>query len=256
MDRSFWSQPIVIDASRGFVCARLATYEDAEEGKFLASVFSGRSGQLENTVFCIFASDGKKMLSRSGRSPSMVFRPSPGWETEMLALELHRIARENPAIEGPEGAAELPLIKNLRLAVNVAACDGQPLVVVIGSESWEDSLLQHLAWEKEFLGRFLWVHSTEKEIRQYGIDPGENRYLILAPNSFGVSATLLAAAGKKADEEELARMLHTGFSSYRAPVKSQRRHVGEGRRRGIHWQPEIPVADRRVPPSRRRGPPD
>jgi len=31
MDRSFWSQPIVIDASRGFVCARLATYEDAED---------------------------------------------------------------------------------------------------------------------------------------------------------------------------------------------------------------------------------
>ena len=67
MDRSLWSDPLVIDASRKFVCVRLATYEDAVEGKLLEGIYRGRSGQLENTVFVMLAPDGKTRLSASGR---------------------------------------------------------------------------------------------------------------------------------------------------------------------------------------------
>ena len=42
MDRSFLSDSAIIEASREFVCVRLATYEDKDEGKFLEATFRGR----------------------------------------------------------------------------------------------------------------------------------------------------------------------------------------------------------------------
>ena len=68
MDRSFLSQPEVIAASRHFVCVRLTTYEDKEEGEFLKSFHVTRSGELENTVAALLAPDGKRQLARASRS--------------------------------------------------------------------------------------------------------------------------------------------------------------------------------------------
>ena len=65
MDRSFLSKPEVIAASRAFVCVRLTTYEDKEEGEFLTTFRVTCSGELENTVFTILSSDGKKQLARA-----------------------------------------------------------------------------------------------------------------------------------------------------------------------------------------------
>ena len=67
MDRSFLSQPEVITAARKFVCVRLATYESAAEGQFLASICPTGSGELENTVFAILSPDGKQKLARVSR---------------------------------------------------------------------------------------------------------------------------------------------------------------------------------------------
>ena len=47
MDRSYLSDREIVQAAREFVCVRLATYEDKAEGKFLESIFRGRSGELE-----------------------------------------------------------------------------------------------------------------------------------------------------------------------------------------------------------------
>ena len=58
----------MIAASRRFVCARLATYEDEAEGKFLKSLVRTRSGELENSVFAILGPDEKEQLVRPGRS--------------------------------------------------------------------------------------------------------------------------------------------------------------------------------------------
>ena len=60
MDGSFLSDADVVAASRKFVCIRLSTYEDAEEAEFLRSIYVGRSGDLENTVFAILSPDGKR----------------------------------------------------------------------------------------------------------------------------------------------------------------------------------------------------
>lgn len=67
------SDATVVAASRGWICVRLATYESKEEGKFLESIFTGRSGLLENTTFALLGPDGKKRLSRAGRGPQHLF---------------------------------------------------------------------------------------------------------------------------------------------------------------------------------------
>ena len=69
MDRSFLSQLPVIAASRNFICVRLATYESEDEAAYLRSFAAGRSGQLENTVFCILSPDGEEKLIRAARGP-------------------------------------------------------------------------------------------------------------------------------------------------------------------------------------------
>ena len=60
MDRSYLSNKEVIEASRDFVCIRLATYENVAEAKILKSIFTGRSGELENTTFVLLAPDGNR----------------------------------------------------------------------------------------------------------------------------------------------------------------------------------------------------
>src|SRR5437763_10373454 len=127
MDRSFLSKPEVIAASVRFVCVRLMSYEDADEMKFLKGVFTGRSGEAENTVFTVFSPDGKKTLVRAGRSTRQGYRDAAD-----LAATMERVAK--PFNAKDEGTAALPLVANVRLGVNVAACDNQPLVVLVGDD--------------------------------------------------------------------------------------------------------------------------
>src|ERR1051325_11526957 len=82
MDRSFLSLKPVIQASRRFVCIRTLTYEDPEERDFQRALFIGRSGDVENTTFCILSPDGKQPITRAGRGIRQIFQ-SPeqmaGW---------------------------------------------------------------------------------------------------------------------------------------------------------------------------------
>jgi hypothetical protein len=116
------SQQKVIEASREFICIRPQTYENAEEAKVLASYFRGRSGQLENTVFCIFSPDGKTKLCRSGRSPKMGFRDSK----DMASFMIITSSKYKPKKE----ITSLPFLEDVRLGLNVASCDLRPLVIL------------------------------------------------------------------------------------------------------------------------------
>src|SRR5213593_3144251 len=139
MDRSFLSSASVTEASRRFVCMRLLTYESAEEAKVLTSLFVGRSGNLENTTFALLASDGATKLARAGRSPAAAFR-----DAQDMASAMDEIVRRGAA-DRPAPSA-LPLTKTVRLALDVAACDGLPLVVVRGDDAAKRSaLIERLA---------------------------------------------------------------------------------------------------------------
>src|SRR5438876_648503 len=125
MDRSYLSVRAVVEASRNFVCARLLTYESAEEGKFLESVLRTRSGLLENTVFTILTPDAKTQLVPAARTARAAF---PG--AAEMAAAMNRLAAQHPG-KG-DVARELPWVVDLRRGLNVAACDLVPLVVVAG----------------------------------------------------------------------------------------------------------------------------
>src|SRR3954447_19107352 len=129
MDRSFLSRPSVVAASRHFVCLRLLTYESRQEARFLRSLAPTGSGALENTVFTLLAPDGKRQLVRGSRSARQTFG-----DAERMASAMNRIAAGYGA-KMPAGAPnELPRVPDVRLAVNVAACDSRPLVVVFARE--------------------------------------------------------------------------------------------------------------------------
>src|SRR5690242_998666 len=155
MDRSFLSRPEVIAAARAFVCVRLATYEDRTEAELLRSLAPTCSGELENTVFAVLAPDGRTPLARASRSARGTFGAAG-----RMAEELNRIARAYPA-RGRDGTPGLPTVANVRLAVNVAAGDGQPLVLAYARDEAARKALEGrlapLAWGEQFRGRFVYA---------------------------------------------------------------------------------------------------
>ena len=141
MDRSFLSNDQVVKASRDFVCIRLATYEDGNEATFLRKVY-GR--ELANTVFTILSPNGEPVI-RAARGPR--FRHASD-----LAKKMNNIFRERSASQdgGQWVPSILPELKSLDLAINVAACDGLPVAVVIGTDEVElesyRKKLNSIAW--------------------------------------------------------------------------------------------------------------
>src|SRR5437763_12248202 len=129
MDRSFLLQKEVIEASRDFVCVRLATYEDKEEADYLVQVFRGRLGTLENTVFAVLSPDGKKYLARPGRGPNFAFANSKDMADQMRNMA----AQYKPA----DVERTLPAMKDFRVSLNVAACDNMPVVVAVSDDTAE-----------------------------------------------------------------------------------------------------------------------
>lgn len=261
MDRSYLSQPEIIAASRAFVCVRLATYEDKKEGQLLQSFLVTFSGKLENTVFTILSPDGKKQLARASRSARQTFG-----DVRRMVQTMNRIAGEYPAKKTATLPAELPRVRSVALAVNVAACDNQPLVVLFAEDArvrqdLEKRLLP-LAWKEPFLGRFIYASaSTAAELAKIEGAKAEAGMLIVQPDRFGTKGKLLQQIGAAASQDELKKYLQKALSQYQPSDKSFGSHVRQGQQQGIFWETLLPVTDpmerqarergRRVKPSRK-----
>ena len=248
MDRSFLSQPAVIAASRRFICVRLATYESAEEAEFLKSVFLGRSGELENTTFALLAPDGRTTLSRAGRSPDFAFRGTreltPAAE---MAQSMDAIAKryEKSALKDP---AEMPVAEDVRLGLDIASCDGQPLVILCGDDAAARKKLAErvgaASWTEPLLGRAAYAVATKADdLKAVEGAPKGAGLLVVQPDTYGLTGKVLASAPQGADAARIAQTLTDGFAAHRAPAKDPRAHIAEGRRLGIDWKTEIPDTD-------------
>jgi hypothetical protein len=253
MDRSFLSQPEVIAASRRFVCIRLTTYENQEEGRFLMSLQHTRSGQLENTTFALLAPDGKRQLVRASRSARHGFADS-----EELAETMTRIARTFQTKAAAEAQAELPKVANVRLAVDVAACDNRPLVVLFApDESTRQSLeerVRSLAWSQAFLGRFIYVAtSAAKDLSIIEGADARAGMLVVQADRFGLKGKVLDRARAGASAAELAVHLRQGLARYNGDDKIFRRHVQAGHQLGMFWETIFPVTDPMERQARERG---
>lgn len=234
MDRSYLSDPTVIQASRRLVCIRLATYESSEEARVLKRLFVGRSGELENTTFAILASDGRTQLVRSGRSPDWAFRDA----AEMAAFLL-RCARA----PDPKTARELPVVATVRLALNVAACEGLPLVVVRRKDASLGKRLAPLAWGA-LAGRFVFAWAkADKELAAIKGEVKPGALLVIQPGPYGQKGTILGRASAAKTSGLLGQLKAAAGRHQAHPKRTIRRHIGTGRRAGVFWETKIPVTD-------------
>jgi hypothetical protein len=252
MDRSFLSRKEVIDASRQVVCVRLATYENADEAALMKRLVRTGSGELENTGFCILAPDARTKLIRPAREIGELFA-SP----QDLAAALDKAAQKyQPKPEA--GPAPLPEVTTVKLAVNVAAADSQPLVVLGPGEPASaratKATLAGLAWTPEFVGHFVYASAaTTDDLRTISSATGADGVLVVQPEKFGRSGTILARCPAGADAATVADTLRSGLKRFKADEKSFSDHVREGHRKRVFWETPIPVTDPMEQRARERG---
>jgi len=252
MDGSFLSDPGVIKASRNYVCIRLATYESAQEAAVLKEIWTSRSGELENTVFAILTPDAKRHLVRAGRSPSWAFGESP----EKMASTMNRLARR---YSSGGRARVLPVIKDVRLALNVSACDQLPVVIGCAMDEKQmktmEKSLAKLAWDDAFAGRFSWVVTTNvDDLKPLQGRKSRTGIFVVQPDPYGVKADVLAEIPHQATPARMKKALAQALKKFDRKPKDVQRHIRTGRRSGVRWKTEIPVTDSHSPqnPNRRR----
>lgn len=249
MDRSFLSQAPVIDASRAFVCARLATYEDKEEGVFLKNLVRTRSGELENSVFALLAPDGKTTLAPASRGPRRSYA-----NARQMAEDMTRLARKFTPAAGP---AALPAVTSARLGITVAAADNLPLVVVLGKAEARKGLVEKvtaLAWGKEHVGRFIYaLAESEKDLPGVtGVKAGAG-VVVVEPDRFGTGGKALAQAGADATAAGVGEALTAGSKAYGRAAAVMGSHLRAGREKGVFYVPPQAVTDPQEAQARRRG---
>jgi hypothetical protein len=242
MDRSFLSQPEVINASRSFVCVRLTTYENKQEAELLKSLFTGGSGEVENTTFAILSPDGQKQLVRASRSARETLSNSA-----RMAETMNRLAAQYQG-KKVAGGPELPKVGSVRLALDVAACDNQPLVVLFARDETKLRQLEErtraLAWKDEFIGRVVYtVTADADQLKAIDGMAAQGGLLVVQSDRFGQKGTVLAQAGPDAEPADLAKALETGLGRFERAVKKFEAHIREGHRSGIFWETEVPVTD-------------
>ncbi len=249
MDRGVLSDAAVVKASRDFVCARLATYESAEEAKFLSSIARTASGSLENTVFTVLAPDGKTPLVPAGRGPHHAFGGTRDDSAKETAAGLGRIAAQHPGKPGV--MRQVPYLEDLRLGLNVASCDLLPLVVVAAKDAESrkkvEDALAPLAWNTAFIGRLEYAAAADlADLKKIDGAVQREGIVVVEPDAYGLKGKALAQSAT-ASEADLRKALEAGLKGFVPKSKDSRRHIEEGHRAGVYWKTEIPVTDPKAP---------
>ena len=248
MDRSFLFLNPVIDASRRFVCIRTLTYENAQERDFQRALFIGRSGDVENTTFCLLGPDGKKRITRAGRSIRQDFQSPEEMADWMDEVASYYEEERHKAGLGPEPLKALPLVPTVRLGVITAAADDVPLVVIYAGSGAEASRLNAVAaavaWRPEFLGRCAYASTvTASDLAAVDTGAAEPGFLIVQPTHFGLSGKLLARADPTASPEQLAATLRQGLKLYQPGPLKGFQYLRAGQHAGVFWNTKLPVTD-------------
>ncbi len=256
MDRSFLSDKDVIAASRKFVCVRLATYENAEENQVLKRMFAP-GGVLQNTVFAILAPNGRTHLVRSGRSPVWAFggNRGPGIHTQPvsaiknMAQTMQAIARKYPGkAPAAQESVPLPYLSDVRLALNVAAADRQPLVAVYSPDSDQrrrmEQTLSPIVWSGQFIGTAQYVaaqNKTEfKSIKGYTNQTG---FVIIQPGTFGLTGKVIGVIPADTPAAQRQSQLASALARHTPSRLSYNQHRQAGVQAGARWQSKTPVTD-------------
>lgn len=252
MDTSFLSDPDVIAASRKFICIRLLSYENKEESAFLKTFNVGRSGDVENTVFCILSPDAKERLSRAARGTGQVYSNS-----KTMAEGMTKISMKYPGVVSEiQKISSVPYVADLRLALNVAGCDKQPLVIVNPTTNGDvldlEKKISAIAWSQEFIGKFIYVKvRDQKELELVNGAEKESRILVVQPDNFGLKGEVLFQTAE-VSSMQLKETFNQGLSKGKWPKLSFWNHVQQGHQKGVFWETKLPVTDKQELSARER----
>jgi hypothetical protein len=201
-----------------------------------------REGTLPNTVFCLLAPDGKTQLTRATRGPSSFRTP------ENLALQMNKMLQQYKTTVPDSFVSPVPYVDRVDLALNVAASDNRPLIVVFGSDEKElaaiNSKLQPLVWDPSVIGQFMYASTTE--IAELKVLIGKDKspgIFVVEPDEFGVSGKVTRHVHLNAQGEDILAALKSGLKAFTPFSKDHRRHIANGYTVGIEWETVVPESD-------------
>ena len=235
-----------IQASRGYVCIRIETYESKAAEERVRSLLGGG---YANTAFCIYAPDGETRLSRSGRSPGVLAGRTGSTEDAAVINEMNRIAgRYTTTNESP---ALLQDFDSFRQALNVSSADQRLLIVVNSKSVTLERTLRSILADSDFHGRFhvdrIIDEPDPKWASTIGFDETIEGVLVVRSGQFGVEGDVLAHLPNDAASEDIKQALINNNALYAMDEvrKDHAEHVAAGRRKGIYFENEIPYGEDR-----------
>ena len=216
------------------------TYESESEAKVLRSYW--RPGaDLENTLFTFLDPYGRQ-LTPGIRSPGFVFN-----DPREMALSMDELARRYGATSNKRDNQNLPVVASVRLALNVAAADKQPLAVVVSNSSQERRALEKklapLAWKQDLIGRLTYASGSLSELRNIAGIGVAKGYVFVLPDEFGTGGQVLGQLPDTSSPAALDRALKYTLYQHKPSTLSHHEHVQLGHRQGLRWTSAIPVTD-------------
>lgn len=215
------------------------------------------NGVYANTAFCIFDPQGKRRLSRAGRSPTSVMGRGASDTNEGIIREMKRIAsRYKP--KASEKETVLQDFLSFRQALNVAAADQRLLVFVNADKDAVEEIsptLTKLFADEEIIGRFhLDFAGDEDEKWSQSIEVTKSKGAkskpainVIRSGKFGLDGQLMEQLSLDSSFDELKKKLLASNKKFGSTEerKDYANHVMEGKRKGIKYESEIPYGEDR-----------
>ena len=241
MDRSYLSNQQVVSASRDFVCVRLITFEDTKEAALMKRLLGGR--RMVNTAFTLMDPAGRRALTRVGRSPNHLFD-----DGKEMAARMLQVAKKYPARKKTKSAdLGLPVLEDVRVALNVTECDAQQLVIVRGSGKKVEAMrkaLTELCWSDKIIGHFLYAESdadTDWSVIDGAGKALKSGLLIVRSDKYGLTGEVVASVSASKSKSTIEAALLKAIKSHRPKTVDTRRVRREGMRNGVKWRAELPL---------------
>jgi hypothetical protein len=250
VQNSLFSTQEFIKASRDFVCVRIETFENEQSEMLVRNILGGN---LANTAFVILSPDGTERLTASGRSPGMAMiqgrsrTDTSGSQNVSIINQMQQIAdRFAPQQDGL--GVGLQDFHSLRQALNCAAADQRPLVVVHtgrADRSAVESKLKSLFEDEQIIGKFHLDFIDRRVDRGWESTLNAKSQvpaiLIVRPGQFGLEGQILKQVAVDANAALIKRSLLEANREY-ASVESRKdyeQHVRSGKRRRVEFENEI-----------------
>ncbi|MEM7602278.1 MAG: hypothetical protein AAF357_12785 [Verrucomicrobiota bacterium] len=234
----------MIEAARNFVCIRIATYEDKTEAQFVIDRVMSEGDDLRNFGYALASPGFETIVERSNRGPNFTYGSA-----EEMAAKLNSISEEYTSTLPENSLPGLPKMKDVRLAMNVASCDGLPCLVVFGNSEEERQRLQQkmgvVAWDPEIAGKFIYASTSEAaDLAELGGDGISSGYLVVQPDPYGLKGEIITTISEPRSAERLKSELLSAVENYHRVSKTHGQHVRSGRQNGVVWETEVEVPKR------------